>query len=50
MSDIHLPIRSIVGTRYTSSPLPANKYKKEISIYGTLKALNLIQCYANEEV
>ena len=50
MSDIHLLIRSIAGTWISSPPLPANKYKKEISIDGTLKSLNLIQWHASEEV
>ena len=50
MSDKHLLIRSHVGTWSTSSPRPANKYKKEISMNGTLKSLNLIRWYASKEV
>jgi hypothetical protein len=39
MSDIHLLIRSIAGTWISSSPLPASKYKKEISIDGTFEII-----------
>jgi len=49
MSDIHLLLRSTVGTWITSSPLPVNKYKK-IGFDGTLKSLNMIQSYASKTV